>query len=136
MVWRIVFVSVLMVAGTFGLFLWQRLQGAELEVARTVAVNTLVIAEVFYLFNARFLTSGSLSRAGFLGNRYALLAVAVVLVFQLMFTYLPLMQTFFGTAAIGWREWLHILAFGLLLFLLVELEKTVLRRRRGAPGLF
>jgi magnesium-transporting ATPase (P-type) len=134
MVWRIVFVSVLMVAGTFGLFLWQRLQGAELEVARTVAVNTLVIAEVFYLFNARFLTSGSLSRAGFLGNRYALLAVAVVLVFQLMFTYLPLMQTFFGTAAIDFAAWMWILGFGVCLFLLVELEKTVLRRWQGRLG--
>ncbi len=54
MTWRILFVSVLMVIGTFGLFLWERLQGTDIETARTVAVNTLVIAEVFYLFNTRY----------------------------------------------------------------------------------
>ena len=135
MVWRILFVSVLMVIGCFGLFLWQRTQGVELEAARTVAVNALVVAECFYLLNTRLLTASALNRAGLCGNCYVLIAIALVLSFQLLFTYLPLMQTFFGTAAIGWREWLYILAFGLLLFLLVELEKTVLRRRQGPPGL-
>ena len=57
MTWRILFVSVLMVFGTFGLFLWERLHGTEIETARTVAVNALVIAEVFYLFNTRYLTA-------------------------------------------------------------------------------
>jgi magnesium-transporting ATPase (P-type) len=124
-----------MVIGCFGLFLWQRTQGVELEAARTVAVNALVVAECFYLLNTRLLTASALNRAGLCGNCYVLVAIALVLSFQLLFTYLPLMQTFFGTAAIGWREWLHILAFGLLLFLLVELEKAVLRRRQGRAGL-
>ena len=131
MAWRIVFVSALMVVGTFGLFLWELQHGAELERARTVAVNTLVIAEVFYLFNARFLTAPALSRRGLLGNRYALLAVAVVLAFQLLFTYLPLMQRFFGTAGLRWDHWLAIFCFGLLVFLAVELEKALLRRGAG-----
>ncbi|MEN8176409.1 MAG: HAD-IC family P-type ATPase, partial [Pseudomonadota bacterium] len=129
MVWRTLFVSVLMVIGTFGLFLWERIHGAELDMARTVAVNTLVVAEVFYLLNARFLTMPALTRQGLLGNRYVLIAISIVLFFQMLFTYLPLMQTFFGTAAIGWEAWGRILVFGVLLFLLVELEKTVLRWR-------
>jgi magnesium-transporting ATPase (P-type) len=127
MVWRILFVSVLMVTGTFGLFLWERLHGTGLEEARTIAVNTLVVAEVFYLLNARFLTATVLSRDGLLGNRYVLAAIAAVLVFQLLFTYLPLMQTFFGTAPVGWEAWARIWAFGLALFLVVELEKAALR---------
>ncbi len=127
MTWRILFVSLLMVAGTFGLFLWERSHGTDIETARTVAVNALVIAEVFYLFNARFLTAPVLNRDGLLGNRYVLIAIATVLFFQLLFTYLPLMQTFFGTADLGWQAWSRILLFGALLFLLVELEKTVLR---------
>ena len=135
MVWRVLFVSVLMVIGCFGLFLWQRTQGAELEVARTVAVNALVVAECFYLLNTRLLTASVINRQGLCGNCYVLIAIGLVLLFQLLFTYLPLMQTFFGTAAIGWREWLKILAFGLLLFLLVELEKTVLRRRQCPQNL-
>jgi magnesium-transporting ATPase (P-type) len=135
MVWRILFVSLLMVTGTFGLFLWERHHGAELELARTVAVNALVVAEVFYLLNARFLTAPALTRNGLLGNRYALIAIAVVLFFQLLFTYLPLMQLFFGTTAIGLEAWGRILVFGVLLFLLVEMEKTILRWRDGRSGL-
>ena len=135
MVWRILFVSVLMVIGTFGLFLWERHNGAGLELARTVAVNALVVAEVFYLLNARFLTAPAMTRQGLFGNRYVLIAIAIVLLFQLLFTYLPLMQLFFGTAAIGWEAWGRILVFGVLLFLLVELEKTILRWRDGRSGL-
>ncbi len=135
MIWRILFVSLLMVLGTFGLFLWERSQGTDLATARTIAVNALVVAEVFYLLNARFLTASVLNANGLFGNRYALAAIAVVLCFQLLFTYLPLMQTFFGTAAIDTGAWARILGFGVALFLLVEGEKAVLRRRRARSAI-
>ncbi len=128
MTWRILFVSLLMVLGTFGLFLWERLHGADIETARTVAVNTLVMVEVFYLFNTRFLTASVLNRNGLLGNRYVLIAVGSVIFFQLLFTYLPLMQHFFATKAIGIDEWLRIIGVGILTFFAVELEKAWFRR--------
>lgn len=131
MTWRILFVSVLMVLGTFGLFLWERLQGADIDTARTVAVNALVIAEVFYLFNTRYLTASVLNRNGLLGNRYVLIAVATVVFFQLLFTYLPLMHRFFATAPIGTDAWLRILGVGIMVLLVVETEKAFLRRRIG-----
>jgi magnesium-transporting ATPase (P-type) len=131
MTWRILFVSALMVIGTFGLFLWERMQGAEIETARTVAVNALVVAEVFYLFNTRYLTASVFRRGGFCGNRYVLIAAALVIVFQLLFTYLPFMHVLFGTAAIDWQAWARIVVFGGLLFLIVELEKTVVRWLQG-----
>lgn len=127
MTWRILFVSLLMVAGTFGLFLWERLQGADIETARTVAVNTIVMIEVFYLLNTRYLTGSVLSRDGLLGNRYVLIAIASVIVFQVLFTYLPIMQHFFATDDISLGSWLRIITIGLLVFLLVELEKMIVR---------
>ncbi len=128
MVWRIVFVSLLMVAGTFGLFLYERSQGASIELARTVAVNALVMAEVFYLLNVRLLHAPVLNRHGILGNRYVLLAIALVLSFQMLFTYLPFMQQVFATTGLDGEAWGRILAFGLLLFVLVEIEKWVIAR--------
>jgi magnesium-transporting ATPase (P-type) len=128
MTWRILFVSVLMVLGTFGLFLWERLQGTDIDTARTVAVNALVIAEVFYVFNTRYLTAPVLNRNGLLGNRYVLIAVGTVLFFQLLFTYLPLMQVFFSTAPVDLDSWLRILGVGILVFLAVEVEKAIVRR--------
>ena len=131
MIWRILFVSVLMVFATFGLFLWERNSGASIEVARTVAVNTLVVAEIFYLFNTRYIRDFVLTPAGMLGNRYALLAVLVVLAFQLLFTYAPIMQLFFHSASIDMNAWMRILAAGVLLFMAVELEKSLVRRFNG-----
>ena len=128
MTWRILFVSLLMVAGTFGLFLWERGQGADIETARTVAVNTLVMMEIFYLVNARYLTGRSLSIQGLTGNHYVLMAIALVLLFQMLFTYLPIMQYFFATDGLTPSAWLRIVAVGLALFVLVEIEKTVVRR--------
>jgi magnesium-transporting ATPase (P-type) len=126
-IWRIVFVSLILVAGTFGLFVWERGHGAAIETARTIAVNTLVMFEIFYLFNSRYITEPVLNRAGLLGNRYGLLAVAVLLVFQLVFTYLPPVQALFGTTALSAWDWLRIVIVASSVLFLVELEKWVVR---------
>ncbi|MFO7603198.1 MAG: cation-transporting P-type ATPase, partial [Gammaproteobacteria bacterium] len=60
-IWRIIFVSLILVSGTYGLFVWYREAGASLELARTVAVNTLVMFEIFYLFNARHFFASAMS---------------------------------------------------------------------------
>lgn len=125
--WRIVFVGVLLVAGGMGLFLWESARGASLEAARTAAVNALLVGEVFYLFNVRNLRGSVLNRDGFFGNSYVLLAIALLAVCQVLFTYLPAMQALFGTVALGGDEWLRILAFGVVLLFVVEIEKAVLR---------
>ena len=128
MSWRIFFVSLLMVIGTFGLFLWERLHGADIETARTVAVNTIVMIEIFYLFNTRFLTASSFSINGIIGNHFVWLAVFGVVFFQLLFTYLPIMQHFFSTNDLSLFSWLRILLVGVIVFILVEIEKAVLRK--------
>jgi magnesium-transporting ATPase (P-type) len=129
--WRIAYVSLILTAGTFGLFLWEQYQGASIEQARTVAVNTLVMFEIFYLFNSRFMTAPVLNRAGLFGNRYVLYAVGLLLLFQLAFTYLPPLQTLFGTAAIGAEIWLRILIVASSVLFIVELEKALVRRWNG-----
>ena len=128
MAWRVVFVSLLMVAATFGLFLWERFDGTEIDTARTVAVNMLVVAEVFYLLNSRYLTAPVTNLQGLIGNRWVPLSIALVLLFQLLFTYTPLMQTFFHTTPIGVDAWLRIFAAGVVIFVAVELEKAVVHR--------
>ena len=136
LLWRIAFVSTILVAGTFGIFLWQREHGASVELARTVAVNTLVMFEIFYLFNARFLLASSFSRAGIFGSRPVLVAVGLVVLFQLLFTYAPPMQFLFRTEAIDAMTWAEIVVISSTVFFLVELEKYVLRRmarNAGAP---
>jgi magnesium-transporting ATPase (P-type) len=136
LVWRIAFVSLVLLAGTFGLFYSERLAGTPIDTARTIAVNTLVMFEVFYLLNTRYITAPVLNREGLFGSRYVLGAIALVLLFQLLFTYAEPFQALFGTTAIGVDDWLRITAVGSSVFVLVELEKWLIGRwaagrRRG-----
>jgi magnesium-transporting ATPase (P-type) len=61
-----------------------------------------------------------------------LIAIAVVLVFQLLFTYAPPMQALFGSAALGFLPWLEIVIVAMLAFALVELEKAWQRHRANS----
>ena len=128
--WRVVFVSLLMLAGAFGLFAWHRATGASLEAARTVAVNTLVMGEIVYLLNCRRIANPSWTWQGLFGSRPILLSIGVVVLFQLLLTYLPVMQLLFQTAAIDAVAWLQIAGFSIGLFVLVEVEKAILHRGR------
>ena len=130
LIWRVAFVSALLVAGSLGAFLYEMRQGASIEAARTFAVNALVMGQVFYLFNSRFIVAPATAGSGPLGNRYALLAVAVLAALQALFTYAPPLQDLFGTTALPAAAWLPIAGFGVAVFALVELEKAWLRRRR------
>jgi magnesium-transporting ATPase (P-type) len=135
MLWRIVFVTVFLVAGSLGLFLWELERGMPLEVARTAAINALVMGEIFYLFNCRRLTAPVVGWSGFVGNRAVLIAIGILIVLQGLFTYLPLMQALFSTAALDATRWVHIFIFGIIVYGVVEIEKAVIRRRhRAAPG--
>jgi len=132
MLWRIGFVMTLLAATSFALFLWQIERGMSVEAARTTAVNTLVMGEIFYLFNCRRLTGAILSREGFFGNAVALRAIVVLLVVQAMFTHLPLMQTLFHSADIDATAWLLATLAGVAVMLAVEAEKVWWRRRERA----
>jgi magnesium-transporting ATPase (P-type) len=131
MVWRIVFVSLILVAGVFGLFLWHREQGDAIEYARTVAVNTLVLFEAFYLLNTRYIRAPVLSRAGLFGNRYALLAIVLVVGFQLLYTYAPFMQYMFQSQSLSLVHWVSIVVVASTVFFLVEAEKYLLAGYAG-----
>ena len=130
MLWRIVFVTGFLVAGSLGLFLWELQRGMPDEVARTAAINALVMGEIFYLFNCRRLTAPVVGWSGFIGNRAVLIAIGVLVVLQGLFTYGPLMQTLFGSAPIDAMTWLKVFAFGVIVYSVVEIEKALLWRHR------
>jgi magnesium-transporting ATPase (P-type) len=132
--WRVGFVSLLFSAGIFGMFTVAQAQGAGLEEARTIAVNTLVVMEIFYLFSVRFLNTSSLSLRAALGTRPVLIAIAAVTLLQLAFTYAPFMEAFFDTRPLGLAHGLMVVAVGPLLLLILEFEKRVLRGRRGGTA--
>jgi magnesium-transporting ATPase (P-type) len=131
-VWRITMVSVLMMIGALGLFLWKLEQGASLETARTMAVNAIVFSEMFYLFNSRRIYDSVLSRQGLLGNPYVLGAVAVCLGLQAAFTHAAPLQRIFGSTGLTAMEWLGAALAGAFVFVIAEFEKFVQRRLAAA----
>jgi magnesium-transporting ATPase (P-type) len=134
MVWRILFVSALMVGAAFGLFALEAARGADVETARTVAVNTLVATQAAYLLNVRLLTGSTLSRAVLFGNRFIWLGIGVVLLLQLLFTYAPFMHVLFDTRPLPPEAWVRVLAVSVALYAIVEMEKLIFRRFKGAAA--
>lgn len=130
--WRLLMVSLLMMAGALGLFLWEIERGANLETARTMTVSAVVAAEMFYLVNSRYIFRSVLSREGLFGNRYVLLALAACTVLQIAYVYAAPLQAIFGSAPLTPAECLKVLLAGMLVFIVAELEKAAIRRFGGS----
>ena len=126
---RIAYVSLLMTLITLVAFEWELTRGSSVEVARTTAVNVLVVGELLYLFNVRHFTRSALNVEAFTGNRVAVWVSGILVVLQLAFTYLPVMQQVFHTAPLGWASWAVIVGLGVAKFLAVEAEKAFWRSR-------
>ena len=133
---RIVLVSVLLLAGAFGLFLRELEQGRSLAEARTVAVNVFVMVEMLYLFNCRSLTRSFWS-LGVFSNLWVWGGIGSMLALQLLLTYWPPLNRVFQTAPIGVIDWLEIVGFALCASLAIALEKrwtaarTIMAHPRG-----
>ena len=124
---RILLVGALLLVAVFALFQWEIAKGASIDQARTVAVNVFVVTELFYLFNCRSLTK-SVFQLGFFSNMWVFGGVAVMLLVQMIYTYLPVMNTLFHSAPIDLWAWVRIVAAGLLAYLIVESEKQLSKR--------
>ena len=119
--WRILFVSMLFLAGAFGVFYWAQSHGLPIETARTLVVNTIVAMEIAYLFSVRYTRGVALTWRGLLGTNAVLLGVAGVILAQLAVTYVPFLQSIFGTTSITPTEGAAVIAIGIALLVAVEL---------------
>jgi len=128
LIWRVTIVSALLGGLTLGIFFFALETGRDLETARTMVVNTMAVASIFYLFNVRYLHMRSLTLRGALGTRPVLGAIAVVVAAQLLFTYAPFMHVLFESRPLSVRDGMLIVAVGVSMFLLLEGEKFALRR--------
>jgi potassium/sodium efflux P-type ATPase len=134
LVWRICFVSFLFAAGGLAIFFYALERDLGLEMARTMVVNVIVVFEIFYLFNVRYLHMTSFSLRGAVGTPAVLIALLVVVVAQFAFTYAPIMQELFATRPVMLVDGMVIVAAGVLLMVVLESEKVVMRRLGVLPG--
>jgi magnesium-transporting ATPase (P-type) len=128
LIWRVVVVSVLLAAAALGVFRYALDSGRDLETARTMVVNMFTIGEIFYLFNVRYLHATSFTLRGVMGTPAVFIAIAVLVIAQLLFTYAPFMNELFGSRPLGIADGALLIAIGFGLMVLLEFEKVLIRR--------
>ncbi len=125
------FVSVLIMSGTLGIFLWEQNNGASYAVAQTIAVNTLVMFQVFYLLSIRYSRRFAFSNGALTSNPYILLSIIIVILFQALFTYVPFMQKLFSTAPLEIMHCGKIILISFSVFVFIEGKKWLLHLKES-----
>jgi len=134
LVWHIIFVSFLFLCGVYGVFNYAMERGYSIELARTIVVNTLVVMEIFHLFFIRNIYGTSLTWKAVRGTKVIWITVAVIAVAQLAITYMSPLQTVFSTVSIPFKDGIIIVGTGVVLFVIIEIEKQArlaFKRVRG-----
>ncbi len=125
LVWHVVLVALLFLAAIFGIFTYAIGKGYPLALAQTMAMNTLVVLEIFHLFFIRNIHSSSLTWAAARGTRVVWTVVVVITAAQVAVTYLPPFQAVLGTRPVPMMDGLLILGIGVVFFALIEIEKQI-----------
>jgi magnesium-transporting ATPase (P-type) len=125
LIWHIVLVSMLFLSGVYGIYHYAIDRGYSVDLARTLAVNTLVVMEIFHLFFIRNIYGTSLTWQALRGTKVVWAVVLVIAGAQFAITYLPPLQTVFATEAIPFRDGILVIAIGAALFVIIETEKQI-----------
>ncbi|WP_214844699.1 cation-transporting P-type ATPase [Exiguobacterium sp. s150] len=125
-IFRILLVSLIIGGGTLVYNLYMNAGDYSVEYIHTMTLNTIVIAQMFHLFNVRVETEPALNRS-FFENPIAFYVSGALIVLQLFITYVPFMNTAFGTTPIAASDWIIPFVFGIAVFFIIELEKLISR---------
>jgi Ca2+-transporting ATPase len=99
----------------------------DLRHGQTAVFTTLVFFSLFTVFSAR--SDEQSAFRGLFSNGWLWGAVLLAVALQVAVVHLPFLQAAFGTAALGWGDWLRCAAVGSSVLWVRELSKLVLRRR-------
>lgn len=134
LVWHIIFVAFLFLCGVFGMYNYAIDRGYEVALARTIAMNTLVVMEIFHLFFIRNIYGNSLTWKAVKGTRIVWMTVITIVIAQFAVTYLPPFQKIFQTVAVPIGDGFLIVMVGIVLFAIIETEKQLrIRVQRARP---
>ncbi|WNF35027.1 cation-transporting P-type ATPase [Bacillaceae bacterium IKA-2] len=126
-IFRIGFVSLIISGGILLMNIDLINSGYDQAIVNTVTLQTLVIAQLFYLFNCRSERNFALNR-NFFSNKAAFLVSGILILIQLAVTYVPFMNVLLGTVPIKIEYWIFPVVIGLIVFILVEIEKWVTQK--------
>ena len=123
---KIGYVSVLIAALGLISYSWMSSMGVGQGVASTVVVNLIVMAKIFYFFNMR--TSAPAFSNELFTNKKAFGIIGLMLVLQVIFTYVPFMQNVFSTSSLGLGQWGVAIVGGLMVLVVSEIDKWLSKK--------
>lgn len=127
---RILGSGMVFATGTLGVFILSYLDsGLNLDVARTMAFNTLVFFQLVFVFACRS-EHQSIMELGLLSNKYLVFAVMISVVLQLSVNYIPFLQPVFHTVPLQLHHWGIIAAVTLTPMVLGSLIRHVRLRAK------
>ncbi|MFX0067783.1 MAG: calcium-transporting P-type ATPase, PMR1-type [Promethearchaeota archaeon] len=124
-------VGAIMCIGTLALFVYGLNlfpPDPEFRGSRTIAFTVLMMFQMFSVLNFRS-EKNSLFKIGALTNKYLIGAVFSSILLQLAVIYVPFLQGVFGTLPIGLFEWVLIVLVSSSVFIVVEIQKLIVRAR-------
>ncbi|MEK6598799.1 MAG: cation-transporting P-type ATPase, partial [Deltaproteobacteria bacterium] len=94
--------------------------------ATTMTLAGIVASQIGNVFACRS-ENNSIFNVGFFKNKLVLFGILTEISLILFLTYTPFMQNIFGLAPLGWREWGFLLFFPVIVLLMEEGRKWMVR---------
>ena len=116
-----ILVGLTMMVGTVGIF-WMNLEGG-LNHARTLAFTTLVMFQMFNIFNSRAERSILTDTHSIYNNKSLLLAILGSISLQVLIVHWSVLQTYFETVGLSAMDWVTAVLIGSSVILVIELKK-------------
>jgi len=126
---RLGLVSLSIGGGSMAGFYYATASGLGVNSAHSLAVTILVLAQALYLFSARQLASSSFSWQILRGSPALWIALGLLLLLQLAFLHLPIMQSLFHTTPLSWQAWVSSLLVAFAIFVFIEAGKAIAASR-------
>lgn len=121
LLFRIIGLGVLMAVGSLLLYMWYY---QDLDKARTMTFTTLVMFELFNMFNCRSLRYSSL-KIGLFSNKRLIVLVFIALLLQIIVVQTPLLSSVFKIVPLNCFEWLICVLVGSSILILGEIRKSI-----------
>jgi len=120
-------VGLVIAAGTLGMFIWERSGGATLEYARVTALTTLVVFQIFHVFNCRSEELSVFSESP-LSNKFLLIGTFLSLAIHIGAMYFPPTQFVLRLEPLTLETWSHLTMIAISVVVVVEIDKLIRRR--------
>jgi magnesium-transporting ATPase (P-type) len=99
-----------------------------LRKAQTLVATTIVLFQIFYLFQCRSLRRSSF-KMGAWSNPAIYIGIGATLLMQAAFVHVPIFNVLFHSAPLGLRDWLACTAIAASIVPVMALEKALVERR-------